>query len=318
MASNGISRFYAGVLRGGEVDRSLVRSQRIEWNISQFYMTAIYISTMASASQWTLVQDLYPRLLDHVEPLLQERNPIVAVCLLQICARFYQAGQSPVLNRFLAFVKAITSARGSETHPLRLLASAWLQGGEKDSALDLIARGSQQAYDIVSKQLGPEHPQTLSVSRALHSVYSAQRNWTAALSVIESTVNTEAKLNLDDLMTVDARLRMVRSMIALDNLQGAADILDAQESSVRRMTESGQINSIQAKRLLNPLQSNRAEMLRRQLDPRAEAVAEELMSEQTISSDTHELSVTIQLHRHLQLIRATLKTGVIEPYDSPC
>ncbi|KAH8887232.1 hypothetical protein GQ53DRAFT_827402 [Thozetella sp. PMI_491] len=179
-ASHDIGRFYAGVLGAGEVDHFYVRDREPRCNVRQFYHTVLYMSTLASASQWALVQDLSRQLLDHVEPLLQEG----------------------------------------------------------DHCLDLIVLDSQKAYGIVRKELGPEHPQTLSTTRALHSAYYAQRNWIAGLSAIRSATKIEAKLNMNNPMRLDAQLRIAKSIVALDDFQGMVDILDLldlQESVISRM-----------------------------------------------------------------------------------
>ncbi|KAH8890677.1 hypothetical protein GQ53DRAFT_765867 [Thozetella sp. PMI_491] len=244
-----------------------------ETKTNNFFEIATTVPALASASEWAPAQALYAQMLDHAGPLVQDRNPIIAVCMLQICVRFYQDGQHAVLDRFLSFIMALVAARGLHTHPLRLMASAWRKSS--NHAMDLVTLGAQQAYDILKKQLGPEHPQTLAATRALHGAHFGSGNYVEALKIISETAEIESKLGFGDLMLLDAKFRVLRTLIPLNRLDEATAGIEAIEATTRRLAD--QIQPVQREIVTEKIQVTRAELLRHQLDPKAEDILSEIV-----------------------------------------
>ncbi|KAH8897972.1 hypothetical protein GQ53DRAFT_885021 [Thozetella sp. PMI_491] len=310
-ATFGISRFYSGVLMG-EIDRSQVRTQKVEWNIRQFFDTANSVSTMASAARWPQAQDLYSQMLDHVGPLLEDRNPIVVVALLQICARFYQEGQGPVLQRFLNFLIAMASARGLESHPLRILASAWAEPGEH--SFDLITMCSQQAIDIMTEQLGPEHAQTLSGWRALHSAQYARGDYAGALASISHAAEIEERLKLGDFLALDARFRAIRCTLSMHDLEASTNNIKQLESAFRDFSLTDQATEQLVRRMGQNIQTVKLELMRREMDPRAELLIARMVEGLKSTGDTRDAWVLIYAERLLAATKKSVKKGQPEHY----
>ena len=232
----GIDRFYHGVLQTS-VDTSLVREQRPDWNIRKFFDTANSVSGLASASRWTEAQRSYGEMLDHVIPLLYDRNPIVVVCVLQACSRFLQQGQGPVLQRFLSFLDRIACSRQMDSHPLRLMASAWAKSGEH--ALDIMKVCAQQSVDILTRTLGPDHAQTLSAERALYTAYYAKGDVVSALRTISSVEEKELRLYPYEYMTIDPVIRSLHCHLRLNDLDAAAKQIDVLDDYTFKLGQAG-------------------------------------------------------------------------------
>ncbi|KAH8892370.1 hypothetical protein GQ53DRAFT_136189 [Thozetella sp. PMI_491] len=313
-ATHGISRFYLGVLGDRHIDRSEVRHQNAGWSIRQFYIAASMLPVLTAASKWKTAQKVYAQLLDHTGPLLDERNPIVVGCMLQVCASFYESGQHAVLDRFLGFITALVTTRGLHTHPLQLMASGWQKSSHH--AMSLVILCAEQSYKILKKQLGPEHPQTLAATRALHGAYYSIRDYTSALKIMTETAEIESKLQLRDTMVLDAQSRVNRTLIALNRLDEAVAGLEESEATACRLAADGLILPDQLRVAIEKIEVSRAEILRHKLDPRAEEILSRIVASYRPVDNENGMRFGVFCNReaHLACIRRTLRSGIVEPH----
>ncbi|KAH8898462.1 hypothetical protein GQ53DRAFT_817730 [Thozetella sp. PMI_491] len=315
VATHGVVRYYSGVLHPG-VDTFRVMTQGNEWNIRQFFDAANAVSALASASEWQQAQPLYGEMLDHVIPLLGERNPIVIICLIQICCRFLHQGQGAVLQRFLSFVSRMAAAQRQDSHPLRLLSSAWSQSGEQ--FLNLMAVSSQQAVDILSKELGPEHGQTLSARRALHTAHMARGDYAAAKSAMIPVEEVEERLFADGYSIFDTRTRLINSLLGMGSLDEAEASLNEFE---KKKDAFCKVNT-------NPLFSHklnlatliwRSELLRLRNDPAAIPLLEELLEQASKNVEIRDIWIVYVTKMQLEAAREAQRTGGLpRPFFYPC
>ncbi|KAH8879814.1 hypothetical protein GQ53DRAFT_849389 [Thozetella sp. PMI_491] len=307
----GVSRFFSGVLHA-DVDQSLIRAQSKDWSIRQFYDIALALPVLAAESQWKQVQRLYGELLDSAASLLNERNPILLICLLQTCCRFLDEGQGAVLQRFLGFVERMAVARGLRSHPLRLLATAWGRSGEH--AMDLLVLCSREAVDILEKELGPDHPQTLSAHRALHTALTCQGDHATALKAFLPIAEKEIVLYPHSFMTFAAQARILHSHLFLNNTEAAAVCLERMEEESRSWESHGWPEA-RISALRSNLRSQRGELLRLQRDPRAIAALEEAVENAIMGDELRDYWAALQAQRHLRLAKSTEKAeGPVEPF----
>jgi hypothetical protein len=135
------------------------------WNMRQFYDLARPVSTQMAAKKWNFAQEQYGKTLDIISPILRDQNPILPVCILQVCCRFIQDGQCNVLYYLLRFLGEMAASMYSKSHSLYLLCCGLLQS---PSLLpDLVTAALQQAVDVLDEKLGNDHPQTMGAARGL-------------------------------------------------------------------------------------------------------------------------------------------------------
>ncbi|KAH8892868.1 hypothetical protein GQ53DRAFT_822378 [Thozetella sp. PMI_491] len=316
VALYGVNRYYLGVLVGNDVDAVQVRAQADEWNIRQFFDTANVLSALAAGSRWDKAQDMYGQLLQFAAPLLRERNPIVVVCLLQICSRFLQDGQEAVLQRFLSFVSRLAATQQLDTHPLSLMSSAWNESGEH--MMDLVTLCSSEALDILGDTLGPEHPQTLSAVRGLSTALYVKGDSNAALRAMLSVAETEQKLYPGTYMEYDLHHRMAKCQLAAYNLESAANLIDQMDAVVDKIEGTGG-RSEQVRRMRLDVLLARGELLRLQRDPKCLMYLEEALEQARAGAEIRDIWVLRFVERHLALAKETLNDASRPvPVSFPC
>ncbi|KAH8895434.1 hypothetical protein GQ53DRAFT_744066 [Thozetella sp. PMI_491] len=294
----GVKSFYSGVLQS-EIDQTVVRAQSRMWNIRAFYEAGSHVANLAAAGKWKEVRPLYGEMLDHVTPMLSERNPVLVVCLLQVCCRFLYEGQGQVLQRFLQFVDKMATVRKVNTHPLRLMALGWGRSGEH--VVDLLTLCSKQAVETLQRELGPEHAQTLSGYRALHTAYTAKDDHASALASILPVFETESRIYEGAFMTVDANWRITLSLLGLGELDAAGARLEQLEAALVSGKKAGwgleQLDALECQ-----MASVRGEILRLKGDPRGEEIIAE---SQNFKTKWGSLMAT----RHLEFARQQRESG---------
>ncbi|KAH8891208.1 hypothetical protein GQ53DRAFT_151489 [Thozetella sp. PMI_491] len=237
-ATYGTQKWYSGVVYLDN-EAAMVRSQNPNWNIRQFYDVANSVSAHTSVSDWKIVQhELYPRMLDCVVPLLQDPNPIVFVCLLQVCCRFFQEGQEPVLRHFLTYLLGVTKIRSLEQHPLSLVSAACVEAG--NTLMDIITTCLQQAIDIMQAKLGEDHDQTVGGYRGLLSATYANKDYAGAVKAATALIKAnDAWKEAGEVgyHTLESRFDRMRANLSLGNLEGASSELEEVEARIAEIED---------------------------------------------------------------------------------
>lgn len=208
----------------------------------QFYVRAQTMSALMALPSFprrrlfmsrlnTEVQNFVNLLIDDANP-----TPLQVTCMLQVCCRFWQNNQLPVLGILLRYVskRAAATAPG---HPLHLLCDALLQ------CLDLIPSvavfAANRAVDASLHFFTPSHPQALSARRGLCTALLCSGDTSGALQVSAACLDnerdserpsSEAKL----MWRTEALARLVRCEVATNQLGAAeahlAELFDSLEN----------------------------------------------------------------------------------------
>ena len=306
----GVRNFYAGVLQDDLKQYEFqVRAQTKEWNIRQFYSLGSIIPILAKQSRWKEVQKMYGDMLDFVVPMLHERNPILVVCLLQICCRFLREGQQAVLQSFLTFVAKMAAAKGLDAHPLRLVSSGWAGSGEHVKTLLTVS--AREAVDILTERLGPDHAQTLSAKRAMYTSLSTVGDHAGALEVVRRLADQEDKLYPGTYMRFDAELRIAYELLHLQDVAAAAESIE----TIETLLQSGKFGEYELKASKRQFGAVKAELLRQQGDPMALFLLEDALKDIRATYEKADRWTYLVTERHLAYARLSLNGETpLEPF----
>ncbi|KAK0125682.1 hypothetical protein ONS96_009515 [Cadophora gregata f. sp. sojae] len=276
------------------VDAYHVTQQAISWNMRKFYVLANSVATYMSEGSWQEAQAAYGQTLEHVGPVLRDRNPILLVCLLQICCKFLKDGQLPALRPLLQLVRGMAAHVHSVSHSMHIICGALLES--MDMLADIMTMGLFQAVDILKSRLGQEHPQTCAAGRGLHTTLMASHNYAGALKAFQPVADIESRLG--NAMQLESRFRIIGSLMALGNLGHAGILLEEAQIMVDALENPEQ----KAQLTLGAL-STRGEWLRLSRDPRAIAVLSETYEFAKAHTWLHNGSWTLNARRALRLAK---------------
>jgi hypothetical protein len=307
--------FYSVALHAG-VDRSQVREQPDEWSLRKFFDLANAVSAHSSASKWEIACRLYNELLGQVTSFLQERNAIVFVCLLQICCRFWQQGQRDLLRQFLKNLVHMAIRQHLGWHPLCILSSACLQSMEH--LPDLLVLCSLKASNILSTELGPEHPQTLGAARGLYSALFIKGSFSAAMEAFAPVADAEAKLYPEGTYgRHEAQFRIIRCQLAMDHLNDASAGIEEVTALVNRLEGARILRKTELQKMKLDLLEVQGELLRLRMDPTAEVKLQEALQHAKSHFELRDKGALAETH--LQHAMSSLRKGThLVSFTLPC
>ncbi|KAL2075855.1 hypothetical protein VTL71DRAFT_798 [Oculimacula yallundae] len=298
--------FQSTLATNDGVDSYHVVNQAISWNMRKFYVLANSVATHMAEGSYNEAQTAYGEALVHVGPVLSDRNPILFVCLMQICSKFLNHGQLPALRPLLQLVGGMAAHVHSMSHSMHVLCGALLDS--MDMLADIITMGLHQAIDIMKLCLGMQHPQARAIARGLHTILTTSGNHAEALKVILPVAEIESgDINP---MTVESSYRVIGSLIAMRNLERAGVLLEETQAVVDKLEDPEQ----KAQLTLGAL-STRGELLRMQRDPRAVAVLTEAYEFAKEHTWLHNGSWTLNARKALRLGKnARFSDAIPEPF----
>ncbi|CZS95560.1 uncharacterized protein RAG0_05156 [Rhynchosporium agropyri] len=299
--------FYSTLTTNGGVDAYHVVNQTISWNMRKFFILANSVASHMSEGSWNEAQTAYGQALEHVGPILKDRNPILFVCLLQICCKFLSHGQLPALRPLLQLVRGMAAHVHSVSHSMYILCGALLES--MDMLADILAMGLYQAIDILKLRLGMEHPQAGAVARGLHTILTISANHARALKVIQPVADYESKLSASP-MAVESMYRIIGSLIAMGSFRQAGVLLEETQAIVDILEDQEQKTQL----ILGAL-STRGELLRLQRDSRAVAVLYEALEFAKTHTWLHNGSWTLNARKALKLAKnSRFSDATLEPF----
>jgi len=225
----GTRDFYSTILQTGVgVDRLLVAEQSVTWDMRRFYVLANSVSCLLVEHQWDQAQLAYSQTIDLVGLVLRDRNPVLLVCLLQICCRFYKEQQLPALQLLLALIRSMAAQIHSVSHSTHYLCEALMQS--QDVLVDMVVMGLRQAFEILKYQLGVEHPQTCAAGRGLHTALMTKGDFEGALVSFRPIAEVEARYDMD--MQIESFYRVIGTHLAMADLHIASLLLHQGEDMI--------------------------------------------------------------------------------------
>ncbi|KAL5328727.1 hypothetical protein ACEPPN_002230 [Leptodophora sp. 'Broadleaf-Isolate-01'] len=279
------------------VDAYHVTKQAISWNMRKFYVLANSVATYMSEGSWKEAQKAYGEALEHVGPILRDRNPILFVCLLQICCKFLKDGQLPALRPLLQLIRGMAAHVHSVSHSMHILCGTLLES--MDMLADMMTIGLYQAVDILKVRLGIEHPQTCAAGRGLHTILMTSHDYAGALKAFQPVADIESRLA--NAMRLESRFRVIGSLIAMGNLHEAGILIEEAQTMVDALEDPEQ----KAQLTLGAL-STRGEWLRLNRDPRAIAVLSEAFEFAKEHTWLHNGSWSLNARKALRLAKSSL------------
>ncbi|KAH9211160.1 hypothetical protein DL95DRAFT_512003 [Leptodontidium sp. 2 PMI_412] len=281
------------------------------WDLGRFYMLAQTISAYIATGRSGIA--LYCELQDLVDRIIQNKNPVVPTCILQICSRYWQANQIEVLQKLLEYI----SDRVAREHPLRLLCDALLYS--LDFLPYLLVSSSRLTVEVASRQLTPEDPQTLSAQRGLHSALIATRDFSGALEVFTNVMDKEADHEREDINAtcmwrLEALIRLICCELSINRLDDA-------ECHLSQLAAS--LNAIEVVDGTVPWNLRffyldfQGELLRLRRDPMAVALLQEAHDLATKNCQSSGWWIVIYAERHLECALLSKLKAHLPPFPLP-
>ncbi|KAH7419534.1 Clr5 domain-containing protein [Cadophora sp. MPI-SDFR-AT-0126] len=298
--------FQSTLIAKDGVDAYHVTQQAMSWNMRKFYVLANSVATYMSEGSWQEAQTAYGQTLEHVGPVLRDRNPILFVCLLQICCKFLKDRQLPALRPLLQLVRGMAAHVHSVSHSMHIICGVLLES--MDVLADIMTMGLFQAVDILKLRLGMEHPQTCAAGRGLHTTLMVSHDYVGALKAFQPVADIEARLA--SAMRLESRFRVIGSLMAMGDLNQAAILIEEAQVMVDRLENPEQ----KAQLTLGAL-STRGEWLRLSRDPRAVAVLSEAYEFAKAHTWLHNGSWSLNARKALRLAKnSALSDAPLVPF----
>lgn len=292
--------FYLSTIQVTDgVDNYHVANQSMTWNMRRFYVLAGSVASHMAEGSWQEAQTAYGETIDHVGPVLRDHNPILLVCLLQICCKFSQGGQLPALRPLLQLIRGMSAHVDSVSNPIYMLCGALLQSMEVLD--DMMILGLRQAFDILKDRLGMAHPQTCAAGRGLHTSLMTKGDHAGALEAFQPVADVED--SLQNTLTIESLNRIIGSHLCLMHLHKAKAMIEKSERLVATLDDKEKRTQFTLCAL-----STRGEFYRLQRDPRAIGVLTEAYNFAKTNTWLHGGSWTVNARKALRTARSGLNS----------
>ncbi len=319
VARSGIQSFFVRCL-APDVDpvAQRVHADSDGWDIGHFYELAQTVSAGMATSQYTGLGPLYDKTISQVDKIIQGKNPILLTCLLQVCCRFAQQNQVPLLHVLLRHIGS-RAAMHPESRSLKRLCDALLRT-PTELLPDLLVASTSLAVEIVSSQRAPGDPQTLSAERGLFSALLTTGNFTRAMDHFVLVADKEKKEEReDDLATsmwrLEALIRLVCCELAMKRLDDADRRINDMAATVKTIETA---LGVLPWKLEFWLLEFRGELLRLRGDPGAREVLEQAVEVATRGCEWRNWWIVIHAKNSLELAMRPIEPGAeVPPFVPP-
>jgi hypothetical protein len=210
------------------IDETSVHLQRNQWNVREFYLSGLKIASNGEFKSTPYsAQTAQLEMANLIPDILREQNPIFITCLVQLISHYGHKRRNLLqcIADLICSVVDQTVKTFSASHPLVAIFQAMLRSF--DMVIPLAVVLLQSGLDLLTLQLGAEHPQACGALRGLRNICQISGDWAGAVRCSETEqqfYRCKARTNMtagDEYQMMECQIVMSMSHLHLQNYEEA-------------------------------------------------------------------------------------------------